>query len=128
MSITITNETLVRLRTLRLWHWREALSYRRQAEAADKRTGVGDKRYAGQMRAIATVKNLQADTHIFAVQTLNDFFAPGDTAERDDEADSNPPAAAPVPFYTKPIDPTRRASPLVPTITRNFIGLKDEQS
>lgn len=86
--ITVTSETIRRLRSLRLWHWREALSRRAQAQAAEQRAeAVADARYAAQMRHVAALRNSEADSHIHAVQTLNDFFPAGETAEQDDAAE-----------------------------------------
>lgn len=57
-----------RLRELRLWHWKEAQRWRRDAD--DYVEGLADK---------------QAGKHLKFVQTLNDFFPIGDTAENDAE-------------------------------------------
>lgn len=62
-----------RLRQLRLWHWRAALSARDRARPMlpwGKRNAFWDD---------------LANKHIRFVQTLNDFFEVGETAELDDQ-------------------------------------------
>lgn len=61
------------MRALRLWHWRGVL-YNRDAQAYYLRN---DKHAAAERRGRI------ADMHVKHVQTLNDFFEVGDTAERD---------------------------------------------
>jgi hypothetical protein len=63
-------ESLGRLRALRVWHWRSLLRFRNLARQAVNSDDV--RRY-----------NAEADTHLGFVQSLNDFFEVGDTAERD---------------------------------------------
>jgi hypothetical protein len=60
-----------RLRELRLWHWQQCLTHRKAAQGA-------------RTQSFRDLENTAADEHIRAVQTLNEFFATGDTAERDD--------------------------------------------
>lgn len=60
------------LRALRLWHWKQAMDARQ------------DTRDAERYRPYA-IRIFEATVgfHIKAVQTLNDFFPVGDTAEDD---------------------------------------------
>lgn len=62
------------LRAVRLWHWRQLLDGRR-VELALERMGA-DPHAAHQA----------SNFHLRAVQSLNEFFAIGDTAERDHES------------------------------------------
>lgn len=64
-------DALLRLRALRLWHYRQLLAARRMAQRVPSVEAV---RY-----------NAEASTHLGFVQSLNDFFANGDTAEHDDQ-------------------------------------------
>lgn len=114
MAITITREVLDEVRALRLWHWREALMARKQAQNAQDRSDAlkADTTYSAQMQGMADLKNADANRHIRAVQTLNSFFDVGDTAEGDDK---------PLPV----ISSTEAVSPS-PSIPRNFIGQKQE--
>lgn len=68
---------LVRLRALRLWHWQKAMKFRNGQRDLEefKSRSLKDctKRYDNY-----------ANEHLTAVQTLNEFFDIGDTAERDD--------------------------------------------
>lgn len=79
MNIEISEEQLDRLRALRLWHWSQAMLARRMATFGEK--GAFGKFIEHKLRC----KNLnaEADFHIQQVQTLNDFFDAGDTAEQD---------------------------------------------
>ena len=63
-----------KLRNLRLWHWREAMHYRKRAKVWRQR-GKSD---------MEREMDERANQHIKFVQTLNDFFPMGDTAEQDD--------------------------------------------
>lgn len=58
------------LRALRLWHWRSMVKARELAQRTP--SGGMSERYSKE-----------ADTHLAFVQTLNDHFPQGDTAERD---------------------------------------------
>lgn len=62
-----------RLRAMRLFHWRSVLAHRMYA------------RGKGLTPRFIKDENAVADMHLGFVQTLNDFFAVGDTAERDAE-------------------------------------------
>lgn len=64
-----------RLRPIRLHHWREYLHECRREKAY---TSFKAPKHAEAAHARATF-------HMHAVQTLNDFFPIGDTAERDSE-------------------------------------------
>lgn len=69
------------LRKLRLWHWSQVLDYR----AHEQRLQSGG-RYPTQGKTLKAERDAfdrLAGKHIRAVQILNDFFPPGDTAERD---------------------------------------------
>lgn len=66
-----------RLRALRLWHWQQAMKYReaqRDLEAFKNRS----------LRDCIKRYDQQVNIHLTAVQTLNEFFEIGDTAESDD--------------------------------------------
>lgn len=79
--------TLPRLRALRLMHWRAAMLSRKQGEAAAfmaQNKGANAK-YRAQMQATADQRNIEANAHISFVQTLNEFFPLGDTAEQDQD-------------------------------------------
>lgn len=79
-AVPVPAELLKSLRELRLWHWREVLSLRSKANLQRKyRSNVGD--------MMAAAFDRQANKHLGHVQTLNEFFAIGDTAERDDRRD-----------------------------------------
>jgi hypothetical protein len=65
-----------RLRELRLWHWKQVLIWRDLAKYASS-------------RHFADSYNKAADEHIKFVQTLNDFFDVGDTAEKDNDTNKN---------------------------------------
>lgn len=65
-----------RLRALRLWHWKMALSYREQQVHLESFKSRSLKDTINRYKAAA-------DRHLTAVQTLNEFFPIGDTAERD---------------------------------------------
>ncbi len=116
MAITITREVLDEVRKLRLWHWREAMAARKQAQNAQDRAEAvkGDRTYSAQMQGMADLKNADANHHIRAVQTLNSFFPVGDTAEQDDERSK-------VPFAEVTLNPEPKRS-----IPRDFIGQKKE--
>lgn len=62
--------SLAPLRGLRLYHWLEVVEYRRLA-ADYPRTDL------------IRCYNAKADMHLKFVQTLNEFFPVGDTAEQD---------------------------------------------
>lgn len=83
---TITGHSIERLRQLRLWHWREARRMRARQQAFEtERAGYNSERNRQLVDVdIDRCKSL-ADMHIGFVQTLNDFFEIGDTAEKDDE-------------------------------------------
>lgn len=84
-GVAIHPETLVELRALRLWHWKECLANREIAQ---------DARGAGSAFARDSAEfSRRANFHLKAVQTLNDFFPAGDTAEGD-AAPVQPVAAA----------------------------------
>ena len=71
----MTAAQVARLRELRLWHWREAMKQRaRERRLESFIVPLPEK--VGQARELANF-------HIKQVQTLNDFFPMGDTAERD---------------------------------------------
>lgn len=72
-----------RLRKLRLWHWKQAMACRSSAnQYADMiNEGFGD---AGANAMRCDDLNGRANEHLYHVQTLNDFFPIGDTAERDE--------------------------------------------
>ncbi|USN16375.1 hypothetical protein PLUTO_00590 [Luteibacter phage vB_LflM-Pluto] len=75
------------LRDLRLWHWRKCLAYRKventQRAYIDALEQLHGRRFG---RSKETNARSNANWHLTAVQTLNEFFPDsGDTAERDDE-------------------------------------------
>lgn len=69
----LTEEQSNRLRSMRLYHWRERGHWRRvEAQSKDPK--------------FKTTCGEYAEWHMMAVETLNAFFTEyGDTAERDDE-------------------------------------------
>lgn len=69
------NEQLDRLRELRLWHWRQALQCRNNAQT--------DRISDAPLPVYQELMDVHANRHIRFVQTLNDFFAMDDTAEAD---------------------------------------------
>jgi hypothetical protein len=71
--LIVPAETLVQLRALRLWHWRELLDNRAKANYFRK---------DGQ-EEITKLFDDAANVHLAAVQTLNDLFPMGETAESD---------------------------------------------
>jgi hypothetical protein len=71
--IPVDAPTLQRLREIRLYHWRWMMT---NAKARDAFERKGD-RYAAKEFAH------KASEHLGFVQSLNDFFPIGDTAERD---------------------------------------------
>lgn len=62
------------MRKLRLWHWKQVIINR---EVANEGCGCL------QCSAVKHIHDRIADQHIGYVQTLNNFFESGDTAERD---------------------------------------------
>lgn len=90
------------LRELRLWHWRKAMEKRLQSKLALERSQVHTGRYSEQMKDICYQRDDEANFHISAVQTLNQFFEIGDTAERDDEASKQTPKASERDFIGMP--------------------------
>lgn len=66
----VAAETLQRLREARLWHWKQVLSQRKMAEEWNN-------------SILAAAFNTLANFHLGHVQTLNEFFEIGDTAEKD---------------------------------------------
>lgn len=78
----ITIDQLERLRALRLWHWRTALAIRANANAVRQTSWY--KRKPDRYEPRAKAEDDAADQHITFVQTLNDFFPTGDSAEGDD--------------------------------------------
>jgi hypothetical protein len=62
------------VRELRAWHWREVTRNRGHQIRYEK---------MGGSEARAKMHRKIADFHLKAVQTLNEFFAVGDTAEKD---------------------------------------------
>lgn len=68
----LPNPLLVKLRALRLWHWRRCLVYR------DQSRGIS-------IPALKEISDDLADFHLKQVQLLNEFFPVDDTAEGDDK-------------------------------------------
>lgn len=79
--------TLPKLRALRLWHWRKALGTRKACRVAIRRADAakdaGNDRLHMRLMGSARLLDSEANGHISAVQTLNEFFNVGDTAEKD---------------------------------------------
>lgn len=68
------------VRQLRLYHWHLALRHR---AAQQELEALATRRKSGSLKnCIKTYKDT-ADLHLTAVQTLNQFFPIGDTAEKD---------------------------------------------
>jgi hypothetical protein len=72
---------LERLRELRLWHWEQALHCRAESQAFAKLAKVSAS--AKACNSMAGNWHEKANLHVKFVQTLNDFFPVGDTAEND---------------------------------------------
>lgn len=71
---------LDRLRALRLWHWRLGLKHR---SGQDTLEALAADRKSGSLKDCIRTYREAANVHFTAVQTLNEFFEIGDTAERD---------------------------------------------
>jgi hypothetical protein len=70
-----------RLRGLRLWHWQMAMKHRKaENELTELKLRHGGSSLKSCIKTYADAANL----HLTAVQTLNEFFEIGDTAEQDD--------------------------------------------
>ena len=76
-----------RLRELRLWHWKLGLKHR-QGQYDLEALQNTHKKSSSLKDCIKTYSDA-ANVHFTAVQTLNEFFPIGDTAERDAENESN---------------------------------------
>lgn len=72
-STKLKDDTIERLRALRLWHWRMCRQMQVAQEVAEAKHGVEAPNQARDL----------ANFHMTQVQTLNEFFDVGDTAERD---------------------------------------------
>lgn len=72
----MTPEMLARLRALRLWHWKQVVDLRKAQNRFIRENTTGSLIRAEQ-------KKIRANMHIGFVQTLNEFFEPGDTADGD---------------------------------------------
>lgn len=69
----MNEDALARLRVLRMWHWKMHLTFR-DLEGRARSKLAND---------IARVRAEKAAFHMLAVQTLNEHFPIGDTAEQD---------------------------------------------
>lgn len=78
---------LTRLRELRLWHWKLGLKHR-QLQYDLEALQATRKKSSSLQDCVKTYKDA-CNVHFTAVQTLNEFFPIGDTAERDAENESN---------------------------------------
>lgn len=76
-----------RLRELRLWHWKQGLKHRQLQYSAEKALMKNTK--SESIKLYVDSYKSEANVHFTAVQTLNEFFPIGDTAERDAENESN---------------------------------------
>ena len=78
---------LNRLRAIRLYHWREMLKARkradRSAELRDQSISRMMPKYEKYWMTEWEKHNKLANTHLGFVQSLNDLFPLGDTAEKD---------------------------------------------
>lgn len=72
-----------RLRALRLWHWQQAMKYRAYPRELEIKN-------IQSLRLVIKRYDSLAGHHLTAVQTLNEFFEIGDTAERDDHNEVQP--------------------------------------
>lgn len=70
-AVAMGLEQFAALRMLRLWHWQQVVMRRRFANGERLTQRYRD------------MENSAADQHLAFVQTLNNFFPAGDTAERD---------------------------------------------
>lgn len=70
-----------RLRTIRLWHWQMAMKHRKaETDLIELKAKRGGSSLKSCIKTYADAANL----HLTAVQTLNEFFEIGDTAEKDE--------------------------------------------
>lgn len=72
-----------RLRELRLWHWKLGLKHRQLQYDLEAQQGTRKK--SSSLKDCIKTYSDAANVHFTAVQTLNEFFPIGDTAERDAE-------------------------------------------
>lgn len=71
----------LKLRELRLWHWQMAMKHRKaETDLIELKSKRGGSSLKSSIKTYADAANL----HLTAVQTLNEFFEIGDTAEKDD--------------------------------------------
>jgi len=78
---------LIHLRELRLWHWKLGLKHRQLQY--DLETLQAENKKSSSLKGCITTYSDATNDHFTAVQTLNEFFPIGDTAERDAENESN---------------------------------------
>lgn len=71
--------TLERFRVLRLYHWRKAVAYAKAIHEI-----ANDIKNPAQFIPLTNIWENAKSRHIEFVQTINDLFPTGDTAERDD--------------------------------------------
>lgn len=77
-KITVVDPLVkMKLRGIRLWHWQQAMKYR----AAQRHLETFNSR---SLRDCIKRYDEAASVHLSAVQTLNEFFDIGDTAEQDE--------------------------------------------
>lgn len=79
--MNITYATIERLRKLRLWHWHMAMRHRK---AENELIEIKAKHGGSSLKSCIKTYSEAANLHLTAVQTLNEFFEIGDTAEQDD--------------------------------------------
>lgn len=83
----LAEKSLSGLRQLRLWHWKKALQNRASQGRHETYADEFEKAHPGKVnrynRGIARTHARNANFHLGAVQSLNDLFPMGDTAEQD---------------------------------------------
>lgn len=85
-SATLSAYRLDLLRQLRLWHWRQSRFYRSAQQGYEAhKCSLESAKFRDFLDSDIDNAKSMADMHIGFVQTLNDFFEIGDTAEKDDE-------------------------------------------
>lgn len=71
----------LKLRELRLWHWQMAMKHRK---AENDLIELKARRGGSSLKSCIKTYADAANMHLTAVQTLNEFFEIGDTAEQDE--------------------------------------------
>jgi hypothetical protein len=91
-GVMVDDAMMLRLRLLRLWHWRQYLSARRSCESFEVKIGDAGFLYTSSQKSNVHLWSVNRDQfkkvasfHIKAVQSLNDFFPGSDYAMNDED-------------------------------------------